>query len=99
LSRFTRNKKGAAASFRSQRPLFSIIKAICFLFAQKNPFHFPTGTGIFLLASVEIDTSVDRANLTDDLRDLLQNLHNFYLLPSWDGHIMPFIYEEEANRL
>jgi hypothetical protein len=82
-----------------QRLLFSIIKAICFLFAQKNPFHFPTGTGIFSLASVEIDTSVDRANLTDDLRDVLQNLHNFYLLPSWDGHIMPFIYEEEANKL
>ena len=48
-----------------------------FLSACKVLFHFPTETRTFCLASVEINTSIDRADLADDLSDLLQNLHYF----------------------
>lgn len=90
---------GAVQVFPCSGSFFLSSKRFAFYSLRKIRSTFPQELRFFSLASVEIDTSVDRANLTDDLRDLLQNLHNFYLLPSWDGHIMPFIYEEEANRL
>lgn len=61
-------------------PLCSIIKAFCFFICSKVRVPLSHRNQNFSLASVEIDASVDGANLADDLSDLLQNLHNFHLL-------------------